>query len=66
MKTTIIVLGIIGFCAGITAIDFGWNSYKCSSKWEGSQLKTHWGPISGCRIQKDGYWVPDSAFRATE
>ena len=43
----------------------GWfAAYQCESAWARSGLKSDWGPVQGCLVQrKDGTWVPDKMIR---
>jgi hypothetical protein len=40
------------------------NWASCSAQWEGSGMRTKWGPVSGCLVRRaDGAWIPSGAFR---
>lgn len=44
---------------------FAWfASAQCTSRWERSGLRSDWGPIQGCMVERrDGTWVPDESIR---
>lgn len=39
------------------------DSYQCSAQWENSGFSSKWGVMSGCQINKDGHWIPATAYR---
>lgn len=50
----------VGLVAGIFKIA----EATCERQWARSGLKSEWGVVQGCIVQrKDGTWVPASAIR---
>lgn len=62
MKTEITVMGVL---IGLLILGYmALSSVTCSARWKGSELKTDWGPIQGCRVQlPDGRWMPEDRVR---
>lgn len=60
---TVIFIYVLTFAAmvGVAA----WlGSEKCQRQWAHSGLKSDWGLLQGCIVQrKDGTWVPASSIR---
>lgn len=60
----LVVAIMIGMVVGAT---YGCNAWRCSSRWDGSGMKTSWGPMKGCQLEaKPGKWVPADRYRETD
>lgn len=54
----LIILGLILFGAAM----FG--EWRCGARWEGSGMRTSWGPVKGCMVEtKPGRWFPEKVVR---
>ncbi len=58
---TLVVGGGILFAIGY----FG-SRQSCAETWADSGMPSRYSLIAGCQVQKNGKWIPDSAFRVTE
>lgn len=60
------VIGFLIFSIISVIIFFAWfffSAYACEVRWSRSGLKSEWGLVQGCLVQrKDGTWVPASAI----
>lgn len=51
-------------CAVVILVALWFQEAKCESRWAYSGMKTDWGPIKGCLVQRrDGTWVPEEVYR---
>ena len=56
-------IGVIG-AAAIIGLGCWFSSMACNNRWEASGMKSSWGPMKGCVVQrKDGTWIPEKAYR---
>ncbi|WP_374607173.1 hypothetical protein [Thermomonas sp.] len=48
----------------LVAISVITSSAGCWARWEDSGMRSKWGPIAGCRVQRaDGKWIPSENLR---
>ena len=60
LPEVLIVAAICAVLIGVPLLDRA----ACASKWEGSGMKSKWGVLSGCMVQrKDGTWIPEKNMR---
>lgn len=66
-KENLIVFGgiaglVVAFVVVILTITYVGNRIACHYRWEGTYT-TEYGLFSGCRVQKDGKWLPERTIR---
>lgn len=59
---TDIIVGLVVILI-LFACMFVFAKYKCYNKWEDSGYKVDHAFMKGCRLQKDGKWLPAESFR---
>lgn len=59
---------VLAAIAGIIFAAFAFlASWKCTSQWERSGLRSEWGPIHGCLVLlPDARWIPADRLREVD
>jgi hypothetical protein len=42
------------------------DSAGCNARWEDSGYKVSYSAMGGCKVNKDGKWLPETAIRSIE
>jgi hypothetical protein len=59
-----VIAGVCAFVFALFLLFAYLSSVECKQKWEYSGMKSDFGVMKGCVVQrKDGTWIPDSTFR---
>lgn len=64
----LIEIGVIGLVllvvvAALMVPIYWLETRSCASKWEESGMKSDYAFFAGCRIEKNGKWIPADAYR---
>ncbi len=66
LETVFGLLILFGLPLGVLlAICLFVSSWVCNATWNESGYASKYGIVSGCRVQKDGRWIPEERFRET-
>lgn len=59
----IVLCAVIAIWIVVLTVLHTYRMYSCHSKWEDSAMQVKYGPINGCMVKVDDYWLPELAVK---